>query len=38
MRLTEIFRMNYPEWVANTDWNNLNSMNGFVNRLYAEAR
>lgn len=37
-RITAEFRMNYPEWVANTDWNNLNSMNGFVNRLYAEAK
>lgn len=37
-RLTEVFRENYPEWVANTDWNNLNSFTGFVNRLYAEAR
>lgn len=37
MRLTEVFKMNYPEWVANTDWPNLNSMTGFVNRLYMEA-
>jgi len=36
-RLTEIFKTNYPQWAANTDWPNLNSMNGFVNRLYAEA-
>ncbi len=36
MRLTEVFRTNYPEWVANTDWPNLNSMTGFVNRLYQE--
>jgi hypothetical protein len=35
-RLTEVFRMNYPEWAANTDWPNVNSMTGFVNRLYAE--
>lgn len=37
-RLTEVFKMNYPEWAANADWPNLNSMTGFVNRLYAEAR
>lgn len=37
-RLTDVFRENYPEWVANTDWNNLNSFTGFVNRLYVEAR
>lgn len=37
-RLTEVFKTNYPEWVANTDWPNLNSMTGLVNRLYAEIR
>jgi glyoxylase-like metal-dependent hydrolase (beta-lactamase superfamily II) len=37
-RLTEVFKMNYPEWVANADWPNVNSMTGFVNRLYAEIR
>jgi glyoxylase-like metal-dependent hydrolase (beta-lactamase superfamily II) len=37
-RLTEVFKTNYPEWVANTDWPNLNSMTGMVTRLYAEAR
>ncbi len=36
-RLTEVFGMNYPEWAANTDWPNVNSMTGFVNRLYQEA-
>ena len=34
--LTEVFKTNYAEWAANTDWTNLNSMTGFVNRLYAE--
>jgi len=37
-RLTDVFKANYPEWAANTDWPNLNSMTGFVNRLYAEIR
>ena len=37
-RLTEAFKANYPEWVANTDWPNISSMTGFVTRLYAEAR
>jgi hypothetical protein len=37
-RLTEVFKTNYPDWAANTDWPNLNSMTGFVNRLYAEIR
>jgi glyoxylase-like metal-dependent hydrolase (beta-lactamase superfamily II) len=37
-RLTEVFKANYPDWVANTDWPNLNSMTGFANRLYAEIR
>jgi glyoxylase-like metal-dependent hydrolase (beta-lactamase superfamily II) len=36
-RLTEVFKANYPEWAANTDWSNVNSMTGFLNRLYAEA-
>lgn len=36
-RLTEVFKMNYPEWAANTDWPNVSSMTGFVTRLYAEA-
>ena len=37
-RLTEVFKMNYPDWAANSDWPNVNSMTGFVNRLYAEIR
>ena len=37
-RLTELFKKNYPDWVANTDWPNVSSMTGFVNRLYAEIR
>jgi glyoxylase-like metal-dependent hydrolase (beta-lactamase superfamily II) len=37
-RLTEYFRTAYPAWAANTDWPNVNSMSGFVNRLYQEAR
>lgn len=36
-RLTGVFKMNYPDWVANTDWPNVSSMNGFVTRLYMEA-
>ena len=37
-RLTEVFKSNYPDWAANADWPNVNSMTGFVNRLYAEIR
>jgi glyoxylase-like metal-dependent hydrolase (beta-lactamase superfamily II) len=37
-RLTAVFQTNYPEWAANTDWPNVNSMTGFVTRLYAEVR
>ncbi len=37
-KLTEVFKTNYPEWVTNTDWPNLNSMTGLVNRMYAEFR
>ncbi len=36
-RMAEVFKTNYPEWAANTDWPNGNSMTGFVNRLYQEA-
>lgn len=36
-RLTNVFKMNYPEWAANTDWPNVSSMTGFVTRLYTEA-
>lgn len=36
-RLTEVFKTNYPDWAANTDWPNVSSMTGFVNRLYTEA-
>jgi glyoxylase-like metal-dependent hydrolase (beta-lactamase superfamily II) len=35
-RLTDVFKANYPDWAANTDWPNVNSMTGFVNRLYSE--
>jgi len=35
-QLTEVFKTNYPEWAANPDWPNVNSMTGFVNRLYTE--
>lgn len=37
-RLTEVFKTNYPDWAANTDWPNVSSMTGFVNRLYGEIR
>jgi glyoxylase-like metal-dependent hydrolase (beta-lactamase superfamily II) len=37
-RLTEVFKTKYPEWAANADWPNVNSMTGFVTRLYAEAQ
>ena len=37
-RLTDVFKTNYPDWAANADWPNVNSMTGFVNRLYAEIR
>jgi hypothetical protein len=36
IQLTDVFRSNYPEWAANTDWPNLNSITGLVNRLYQE--
>jgi glyoxylase-like metal-dependent hydrolase (beta-lactamase superfamily II) len=37
-RLIEVFKSDYPEWAANADWPNVNSMAGFVNRLYSEIR
>ena len=35
-QLTDVFRTNYPEWAANADWPNVNSITGLVNRLYQE--
>ena len=37
-QLTDLLRTKYPDWAANTDWPNVSSMTGFVNRLYTEAR
>jgi glyoxylase-like metal-dependent hydrolase (beta-lactamase superfamily II) len=37
-RLVEDFKSAYPEWAANPEWNNLNSVPGFVQRVYAEDR
>ena len=37
-RLTDVFKANYPELAADTDWPNVISMTGFVTRLYAEVR
>ena len=36
IQLTDVFKSNYPEWAANTDWPNVNSITGLVNRLYQE--
>jgi glyoxylase-like metal-dependent hydrolase (beta-lactamase superfamily II) len=35
-RMTEYFRATYPEWAANTDWPNVTSINGLVQRIYLE--
>ena len=35
-RMADYFRTAYPEWVANTDWTNVASMNGLVQRIYTE--
>jgi glyoxylase-like metal-dependent hydrolase (beta-lactamase superfamily II) len=35
-RMTEYFKTTYPEWAANPDWPNVNSVNGFVQRVYAD--
>jgi glyoxylase-like metal-dependent hydrolase (beta-lactamase superfamily II) len=37
-RLTSEFPSVYPEWASNPDWPNLNSIAGFVQRVYAEAQ
>jgi len=36
-RLTDVFTSMYPEWAANPDWPNVNSIGGFVRRVYADA-
>jgi glyoxylase-like metal-dependent hydrolase (beta-lactamase superfamily II) len=36
-RLADDFKMAYPEWAANPDWPNVNSIGGFTQRVYAEA-
>lgn len=36
-RLAEEFKTAYPEWAANPDWPNLNSIGGFTQKVYAEA-
>ncbi len=35
-QMTEYFRSTYPAWVANTDWANVQGVNGLVQRIYAE--
>jgi hypothetical protein len=35
-RLTDDFKAAYPAWAQNPDWPNVNSINGFVQRVYAE--
>jgi glyoxylase-like metal-dependent hydrolase (beta-lactamase superfamily II) len=37
-RLATEFQTAYPEWAKNPDWPNVNSIGGFVNRIYAEAQ
>jgi glyoxylase-like metal-dependent hydrolase (beta-lactamase superfamily II) len=37
-RLTSDFEAAYPEWAQNPDWPNRNSISGFVQRVYAEAK
>jgi glyoxylase-like metal-dependent hydrolase (beta-lactamase superfamily II) len=37
-RMTMEFQTAYPEWARNPDWPNMNSIGGFVNRIYAEAQ
>jgi glyoxylase-like metal-dependent hydrolase (beta-lactamase superfamily II) len=37
-RLASDFQTAYPDWARNPDWPNLNSIPGFVQRVYAEAQ
>jgi glyoxylase-like metal-dependent hydrolase (beta-lactamase superfamily II) len=37
-RLAEDFKTAYPEWAQNPDWPNLNSISGFVQRVFAESQ
>ncbi|HLI83809.1 MAG TPA: MBL fold metallo-hydrolase [Bryobacteraceae bacterium] len=37
-RMATEFETAYPEWARNPDWPNLNSIGGFVQRIYAEAK
>jgi glyoxylase-like metal-dependent hydrolase (beta-lactamase superfamily II) len=36
-RMADDFKTAYPDWAKNPDWPNLNSIAGFVQRVYAEA-
>jgi len=36
-RLSDDFKTAYPAWASNPDWPNLNSIGGFVQRVYAES-
>ena len=35
-RMTDYFRTAYPEWVANTDWTNVASMDRLAKQIYTE--
>jgi glyoxylase-like metal-dependent hydrolase (beta-lactamase superfamily II) len=37
-RMVKEFQTAYPEWARNPDWPNMNSIGGFVQRVYAEAQ
>lgn len=37
-RMASEFQTAYPEWARNPDWPNMNSIGGFVQRAYAEAK
>jgi glyoxylase-like metal-dependent hydrolase (beta-lactamase superfamily II) len=37
-RMATEFQTAYPEWARNPDWPNMNSIAGFVQRIYAEAQ
>lgn len=36
-RLKEVLRSVYPQWAANADWPNVNSVTGFTRRVYTES-
>jgi glyoxylase-like metal-dependent hydrolase (beta-lactamase superfamily II) len=37
-RMSDYFKMAYPDWAKSTEWDNAGAIPGFVQRVYAEAK